>query len=67
DSIPEGIAAFRDLGAEQGRPVLATEDPAELAAALPGSAAVVFLSTTGEVLTDAARDALRALRAAPGG
>lgn len=67
DSIPEGIAAFRDLGAEQGRPVLATEDPAELAAALPGSAAVVFLSTTGEVLTDAARDALRAHQEAGGG
>ncbi|WP_077062805.1 ThuA domain-containing protein [Streptomyces sp. MP131-18] len=67
DSIPDGIEAFRDLGAEGGLEVSATEDPDELAAALPGSAAVVFLSTSGDVLTDDGRRALRAHLADGGG
>lgn len=59
DSIPAGVATLRQLGAEHGFTVEATEDPEQLAAALPGAAAVVFLSTSGEVLTDASRQALR--------
>ncbi len=59
ESIPRGVDAFRELGAEHGFDVLATEDPEKLAAALPDCAAVVFLSTSGEVLTDQSRTALR--------
>jgi type 1 glutamine amidotransferase len=66
-SIPDGVAALRDLGAGHGFTVTATEDPAELAGDLPGAAAAVFLSTSGEVLTDAARAALRAHLADGGG
>jgi type 1 glutamine amidotransferase len=64
DSIPAGVRAFRVLGAEHGFTVVATEDPAELenGAALAAGryAAVVFLSTSGDVLTPAAREGLRA-------
>ncbi|WP_097231217.1 ThuA domain-containing protein [Streptomyces zhaozhouensis] len=67
DSIPAGVAAFRELGAEAGLTVTATEDPEELAAGLPGARAVVFLSTSGEVLTDEGRRALRAFLADGGG
>ncbi|MEO3755335.1 ThuA domain-containing protein [Streptomyces sp. B6B3] len=59
ESIPRGVDAFRELGAEHRFDVSATEDPEELAAALPDCAAVVFLSTSGEVLTDPTREALR--------
>ncbi|MFD5317467.1 ThuA domain-containing protein [Streptomyces sp. NPDC127098] len=67
DSIPAGVAAFRELGEAHGFAVAATEDPAELVAGLPGSRAVVFLSTSGDALTDASRAALRAHLAAGGG
>ncbi|ARQ71918.1 ThuA domain-containing protein [Streptomyces marincola] len=67
DSIPDGVEALRQLGGEHGMRVTATEDPGELAAALPGSAAVVFLSTSGDVLTDDARRALRGHLADGGG
>jgi type 1 glutamine amidotransferase len=67
ESIPDGVAAFRELGAAHGFSVAATEDPAELAAWLPGSPAVVFLSTSGEVLDENSRQALRAHLAAGGG
>ncbi|WP_062217667.1 ThuA domain-containing protein [Streptomyces sp. NBRC 109706] len=67
DSIPDGVAAFHELGAREGFAVTATEDPEELADALPGARAVVFLSTSGEVLTDTSRAGLRAFLAAGGG
>jgi type 1 glutamine amidotransferase len=68
DSIPDGVAALRELGAAHDLAVTATEDPAELAASLAGGCrAAVFLSTSGDVLTDAAREALRAHLAAGGG
>ncbi|GAB2930648.1 ThuA domain-containing protein [Streptomyces mayteni] len=67
DSIPAGVAAFHELGAAHGFAVTATEDPAELAARLPGSRAVVFLSTSGDALTEPSRAALRAHLAAGGG
>ncbi|MFB7497293.1 ThuA domain-containing protein [Streptomyces sp. NPDC056161] len=54
DSIPEGIATVKELGASGGFAVDATED----AGAFTGKnlrryAAVVFMSTTGDVLDDA--------------
>ncbi|KDN22820.1 ThuA domain-containing protein [Amycolatopsis rifamycinica] len=53
DSIPAGIRAIRELGAAHGFAVTATED----ASVLTGSFdAVVFLSTSGEIL-DAAQQA----------
>ncbi|MEE1940729.1 ThuA domain-containing protein [Streptomyces sp. TRM 70361] len=60
DSIPDGVDAFRSLGDEHGFAVTATEEPGEFAAALAdGCRAVVFLSTSGEVLTPGSRAALR--------
>ncbi|MEU1597373.1 ThuA domain-containing protein [Streptomyces sp. NPDC005708] len=58
DSIPEGIAAVQQLGAAHGFTVDATED----AGAFTGKNlrrydAVVFMSTTGDVLDDAQQDA----------
>lgn len=53
DSIPAGIRAIRELGSGHGFDVTATEDAAELPASCD---AVVFLSTSGEVL-DAAQKA----------
>ncbi|MFF4687162.1 ThuA domain-containing protein [Streptomyces sp. NPDC001307] len=55
DSIPDAVAAVRALG---GFAVEHTEDPAELEKPLDGYAAVVFLSTSGEVLTPAGRERL---------
>ncbi|RFC71317.1 ThuA domain-containing protein [Streptomyces sp. AcE210] len=51
DSIPEGIAAVRDLGSAGGFAVDATEDAGAFTDAnLRRYDAVVFLSTTGDVL-----------------
>jgi hypothetical protein len=59
ESIPAGTAALAALAASAGLVARATEDPDMIAAAQPSScAAVVFLSTTGTVLTPAARTAL---------
>ncbi|MEY9835217.1 ThuA domain-containing protein [Streptacidiphilus sp. EB103A] len=68
DSIPAGIAALGELAAGQGLELTATEDPeAFTEAELAGTGAVVFLSTTGEVLTDAGRRALEQFHSAGGG
>ncbi|MFD7702671.1 ThuA domain-containing protein [Streptomyces caelestis] len=64
ESIPAGVAALRDLDAFD---VDATEDPAALEGPLGRYAAVVFLSTSGEVLTPAGRERLRAYVEAGGG
>ncbi|MEV5438790.1 ThuA domain-containing protein [Streptomyces sp. NPDC052682] len=64
DSIPAGIAALRALG---GFEVDATEDPAVLEHPLDAYAAVVFLSTSGEVLTPRGRERLAAYVDAGGG
>jgi type 1 glutamine amidotransferase len=60
DSIPAGIDALRSLGTQNDFSVTATEDasaftPANLAA----YEAVVFLSTTGDVLNDSQQSALQ--------
>ncbi|MEK8173154.1 ThuA domain-containing protein [Streptomyces sp. M19] len=53
DSIPDGIETVRQLGAEDGFTVDATEDAAAFTADnLARYDAVVFLSTTGDVLDD---------------
>lgn len=53
DSIGAGIAAIRQLGGQLGFSVDATEDAAKFSdASLAGYRAVVFLSTTGDVLND---------------
>jgi type 1 glutamine amidotransferase len=57
DSIPAGVAALRELGQAGGFSVDATENPAVFSdAGLAPYRAVVFLSTTGDVL-DAAQQA----------
>jgi cytochrome c len=51
DSIPQGIAAIEELGAEHGFAVESTEDAARFSEAnLARYKAVVFLNTTGEIL-----------------
>ncbi|MGP4050696.1 ThuA domain-containing protein [Streptomyces sp. 2A115] len=67
ESIPAGIAAVRSLGAAHGFTVHATEDPASFEAPLDPYAAVVFLSTSGDVLTPAGREHLAAYVEAGGG
>lgn len=64
DSIPAGVAALRALG---GFTADATEDPAAFEEPLDQYAAVVFLSTSGEVLTPAGRRRLAAYVEAGGG
>ncbi|MFF7852902.1 ThuA domain-containing protein [Streptomyces sp. NPDC007904] len=64
DSIPAGVAALRGLG---DFAVHATEDPAAFEAPLDRYAAVVFLSTSGDVLTPAGRERLAAYVGAGGG
>jgi type 1 glutamine amidotransferase len=51
DSIPKGVTALTELGEERGWQVAATEDPAEFTdESLAEYDAIVFLSTTGDVL-----------------
>ena len=58
DSIPEGVAAVRELGAAHGFAVDATEDADAFTSRNLGRyAAVVFLSTTGDVLDPAQQGA----------
>jgi type 1 glutamine amidotransferase len=64
DSIPVGVSALRSMA---GYSVDATEDPAVFRGrTLRGYAAIVFLSTSGEVLDDAGRAALIEYMAAGG-
>ncbi|MQY12504.1 hypothetical protein SRB5_26390 [Streptomyces sp. RB5] len=68
DSIPDGIAAIRDLGAAHGFGADATEDATAFSPSnLARYAAVVFLSTTGEVLDAAQKEAFEAYITAGGG
>lgn len=67
ESIPAGINALRLLGDQAGWPVDATEDPAAFTdEGLSGYAAVIFLSTSGDVLLDPGRGALARYMAAGG-
>ncbi|MGW6054355.1 ThuA domain-containing protein [Streptomyces sp. NPDC055189] len=68
DSIPAGIDALRGLGQEQGFTVTATEDATVFSpAGLSGYEAVVFLSTTGDVLNSSQQDALQSYVDSGGG
>ncbi|MEW5542769.1 ThuA domain-containing protein [Streptomyces cyaneofuscatus] len=68
DSIPAGIAALRQLGAANNFTVTATEDAAAFTPAnLTGYEAVVFLSTTGDVLNAAQQTAFEGYIEAGGG
>jgi type 1 glutamine amidotransferase len=59
-SIPLGIATIEQLGSENGFEVEASEDPAVFTGRhLRRFTAVVFLNTTGTVMTPAGRKALR--------
>ncbi|MDX3098109.1 ThuA domain-containing protein [Streptomyces sp. ME01-24h] len=61
DSIPDGVRTLRELGAGHGFLVDATERPEDFEGArLRPYDAVVFLSTSGEVLGEAGRAALEA-------
>ncbi len=67
DSIPEGIACLKEIGAARWQ-VEATEDPAAFTAdRLRGYRAVVFLSTTGDVLDRPQEEAFEAYIRAGGG
>jgi type 1 glutamine amidotransferase len=58
DSIPDGIKAVKDLGAAHGFAADATEDAGAFTSSnLRKYDAVVFLSTTGDVLDDAQQSA----------
>nr|WP_255645314.1 ThuA domain-containing protein [Actinoplanes polyasparticus] len=60
-SIPRGIAAIQQLGTQNGFSVTATEDAAQFTPAnLARYQAVVFLSTTGDVLDPAQQTAFEA-------
>ena len=60
-SIADGIAMVQQLGAQNGFSVEATEDPTRFTAAgLAPYDAVIFLSTTGNVLDDAQQTAFQA-------
>ncbi|MEV8508683.1 ThuA domain-containing protein [Actinoplanes sp. NPDC051475] len=68
DSIPAGTQAIRDLGAQNGFSVTATEDPAVFTTAgLAGYEAVVFLNTTGDVLDAAQQTAFESYIRGGGG
>ncbi|MFF3598126.1 lectin [Kitasatospora indigofera] len=68
DSIPDAIAAVRDLGAANNFTVDATEDPAAFTTAnLARYQAVVFLSTTGDVLDAAQQSAFEGYIGSGGG
>ncbi|MER7872291.1 ThuA domain-containing protein [Streptomyces solisilvae] len=68
DSIPDGIAAIEELGAQGGFAVDATEDGAAFTSDnLARYDAVVFLSTTGDVLDAAQQSAFEGYVKAGGG
>jgi type 1 glutamine amidotransferase len=68
DSIPDGVAAVQALGAENHFLVDATEDSSVFTPEnLARYRAVVFMSTTGEVLEGQQRDAFQAFVRAGGG
>jgi type 1 glutamine amidotransferase len=67
-SIPNGVAAIQQLGAQNGFSVTATEDAAQFTTGnLAQYQAVVWLSTTGDVLNATQQSAFQAYIAAGGG
>src|SRR5262245_9020745 len=67
-SIPNGIAAIQQLGSQNGFSVTATEDAAQFTTAnLAQYQAVVFLSTTGDVLNATQQTAFQSYVTGGGG
>jgi type 1 glutamine amidotransferase len=67
-SIPNGIAAIQQLGAQNGFSVTATEDANQFTTAnLAQYQAVIWLSTTGDVLNDTQQAAFQSYIGAGGG
>jgi type 1 glutamine amidotransferase len=67
-SIPTGIAAIQQLGAQNGFTVTATEDANQFTTAnLAQYQAVIWLSTTGDVLNDTQQTAFQSYIGAGGG
>ncbi|NMO54593.1 glycosyl hydrolase [Actinoplanes sp. TBRC 11911] len=68
DAIPAGIAAIQTLGSQNGFSVTATEDAGQFTTAnLAQYQAVVWLSTTGDVLNATQQTAFQSYIAAGGG
>lgn len=68
DSTPTAREALRELGEDHGFAVETSEDPSVFTeASLAGRSAVVFLSTSGEVLTPDGQAALQGWISAGGG
>jgi cytochrome c len=68
DSIPDGIAAIRELGKAHGFAVDSTEDAARFTdGELPRYKVVVFLNTTGDILDDTQKSAFERYIRAGGG
>jgi len=68
DSIPAGIAALRELAAQAGHRVEASEDPSTLSdAGLARFRTIVFLNTSGTILADEQRSAIERWVRAGGG
>jgi cytochrome c len=68
DAIPAGVTAVRELGAEGGFDVDATEDAAAFTASnLARYRAVVFLNTSGEVFNDEQKAAFQGFIRGGGG
>lgn len=68
ESIEDGLAALRELGADAGIEVEATEDHTVFRDDhLQGFGALVWLSTSGDVLDDEGREAMRRFVTAGGG
>ena len=68
DSIPAGIAALQEVGAQAGYLIEASEDPCALTeTALAHVRVVVFLNTSGTILQDEQRSALEKWLRAGGG
>lgn len=68
DSIPVGVEAIRELARDAGLDLVHSEDPALFEdASLARFRAVVFLSTTGDVLDDAQQSAFERYIRAGGG
>ncbi|MGC4868793.1 ThuA domain-containing protein [Micromonospora sp. DT53] len=67
-AIPNGIAAIQQLGSANGFSVTATEDAGQFTTSnLAQYQAVVFMSTTGDVLNDSQQSAFESYIAAGGG
>ena len=52
ESIPTGIQALKEIAADNGWKVIATDDAEKFVSELSNIDAVIFLSTTGDIFTE---------------